>query len=625
MLSLDLMKYKDIITSFQNSLSEEVRSGLLKHRLDDTDRLEIRMNKRGNFSMRTIHENGCSGSYRAGATLYSLPESHKNFSTELWTVATTDFNVLTLLQMWPIEKMIFDDESRIVFDYLLTRYLQQIVQLHKKSQIKGSLAFRDCKEFPLMPYQRIALEGIINQESSALFMEQGTGKTPIAIARICNECGDTMSRILIVCPKNVRENWLKEFKKFSTLPGKSVVLRGDELNRIKLIIEMMKEEDRWSATICSYDIVGQTWMAMSMINWDLVILDESHFIKSPSTKRYRNILQLRDRSKSRMILTGTPVTNILFDLYAQFEFLGKGLSGFGSFKAFKNYYGKFNRNSKYSKLVDYQNVPMIKERLARLSYIISKEEALPDLPPKVYDIVEVEMTAEQKKFYKTLRDQLILEIEHDLEHVLTATNMFVKLLRLSQITSGFITWDTDDDTRNITLINPNPKLDMLMSLLKEKNQNEKTIIWACWVVDLRMIDAKLTEHNIDHTLYYGSTSDKDREIAVNRFNNDKNCKIFIGNPVTAGVGLNLLGHSNGECDVTHVIYYSQNWSMVARAQSEDRCHRKGTRKSVRYTDLCVLRTIDEEIRTRVVEQRITATEVQDIRDVLKRLSESLGD
>jgi len=623
------MKYENIIESFRNSLSDDDTEKFDRCHLRDTDRLDIRLNKRDNFTLRVMHQDGEKrGSYRAEDTLYHLPECHKNYRTAIWTGAATDFNVLALLQMWPIEKIIFDDESKIVFDYLLARYLQQMVHLKIKSTANGSLVFRDSKKFPLMKCQRIGLQGILRQESAALFMEQGTGKTPTTIARICNECSDKMQRVLIVCPKNVRQNWLNEFKKFSTVPGKAVVLRGVELNRVKLLIEMMKEEEeyKWSATICSYDIVGQTWKAMSMVNWDLVVLDESHFIKSPATKRFRHILLLRSRSKARMILTGTPVTNTLFDLYAQFEFLGKGLSGFGSFKAFKNYFGRFTNNGKFSKLIDYKNIPVIRERLARLSYIITKKEALPDLPEKVYDIVEVEMTAEQMKFYKTLRDQLILEIESELEkeQVLTATNMFVKLLRLSQITSGFISWDTDDGSKNITPIDPNPKMEMLVELFKEKDEFEKTIIWACWVPDIKMIDARLTQEGIDHVLYYGATSDNDREIATARFNGDDKCKVFVGNPVTAGVGLNLLGNE-GKCDVTHAIYYSQNWSMVTRTQSEDRCHRKGTRKSVRYTDLCVLRTIDEEIRARVVEQRITATAVQDIKGILKRLSESFGD
>lgn len=114
-----------------------------------------------------------------------------------------------------------------------------------------------------------------------------------------------------------------------------------------------------------------------------------------------------------------------------------------------------------------------------------------------------------------------------------------------------------------------------------------------------------------------------RERAVWAFNNDPTCTVFIGNPSAGGTAINLWGYNPERPEMTtncdRVIYYSQNWSMPVRSQSEDRCHRIGTRKSVRYTDLVVAGTIDEEIRARVLGKKMRAIEMQDLREVLERV------
>ncbi len=587
----------------------------------------------------------CNCSWPARTWPRRVPEVKEDYIRGTWWMAGTDFNVLLINSLWPSDRIIFDEDAKTLYFYLLTRFLHQA----KRSVIKSRYylqqqspedadTFIDSQSNPLLPYQRAALSTCINQEASALFMEQGTGKTPVVIARICNEAveADHMYRALIVCPKNVRANWLSEFQKFATVPGKMAAMRGPKFDRIKILVEAMKKEDdrQWTAVVCSYDIVERTWDAMKMIKWDLVVLDESHYIKSGATARWKQMAILRELADSRMCLTGTPICNSLMDIRTQLEFLGEGLSGFKSPVKFRQYYGRWEKRGQLQALVGYNHVPLIQERLARLSFQITKKDALPDLPDKVYDVVEVSMTKEQRRYYIELRDRLVLEIEAELaasdNKVVTARNALVKLLRLAQITSGFITYDKVDpenekEERQIDRIDPNPKIEALVELLKDKDPNDKTIIWACWVQDIKTIAARLREEGHDCVTFYGATSDEDREAAVERFNKDQRCKIFIGNPSAGGVGLNLLGYdydkkeANDHCNVTQAIYYSQNWSPQTRSQSEDRCHRKGTRTNVRYTDLCVPGTIDEEIRCRVLQKRQSAAEIQDVKSILQRI------
>jgi len=448
-----------------------------------------------------------------------LPERTRQAGSLIhWKIAATDFTVLVINAIWPHKQVVFDPDARIVYDYLLHRFVGQTMTARERATFKIKHAepeflFRDNERLPLAPYQRVALKGIMGQEGSALFMEQGTGKTPVVIARICNEAemnGSHLYRALIVAPKNVRTNWRNEFSRFATVPGKVAVLRGGQLARVKLLVEAFAKDanSKWVAIIASYETVSRSWEALRMIEWDLVVLDESHYIKSPRAKRTKKMLELRACSRQRMVLTGTPITNSLLDLFTQLEFLDEGQSGFLLWETFRQFYGKFVRRKRIRTLVSYKNVPLLQERLARIAFMIQKTEALPDLPPKMQNVEEVEMSKKQFELYCSVRDQLAVEIKEDMENAeragrpkqLTVNSVLTKLLRLAQITSGFIVWDAQysDDGEEVRKsrtehLAPNPKLEMLVKLLKEKGPTEKTVVWACWVADIVRIQARLEQ------------------------------------------------------------------------------------------------------------------------------------
>jgi SNF2 family DNA or RNA helicase len=484
-----------------------------------------------------------------------------------------------------------------------------------------------------------------------------------------------MYRALIVCPKNVRFNWHAEIHKFSTVPGKATVLRGGKQDRMMQTVEALVDDGSslFTAIICSYEtaIRGhetfRTLAGGTTEIFDLGVCDESHYIKSPYNKRLfefigqdtgkNRILGMRDLFRQRMNLTGTPVTNSLLDLWGQFEWLGEGLSGFNAWRQFRKFYAAFD--DKTAKADDhdtdeapaapvdtttdiskYSNIPLLQERLSRLAFMITKKEALPELMaqcPKTYDAIEVQMAPEQREAYMQLQNQLALEIEAGLEsRTMTPQNVLVQLLRLAQITSGYAVFDPELDDQGVPVprkssdvhyFSPNPKLEALVAELRACGPESKQIVWACFIPDVNAISQRLVDEGIDHVIFTGQTNDHDRAEAERRFNQDPVCRVFLGNPAAGGVGLNLRGYDPAlveqgqdhgmNCD--RVFYYSQGWSLVHRAQSEDRAHRRGTRVPVRYTDLVVPGTIDEEIRMRVVEKGLSATQLQDVREIMHRL------
>jgi len=192
----------------------------------------------------------------------------------------------------------------------------------------------------------------------------------------------------------------------------------------------------------------------------------------------------------------------------------------------------------------------------------------------------VELTPEQKKIYKQLSDSAIAMLQG---RALTVDNVLTEILRLHQITCGHF---RSDDGETIEV--PNNRISELLEVLDEAD--DKVIIWATYVADIKKIVDKLTaSYGHDSVVsYYGDTSTDERSEAVKRFQDDPNVRFFVGNPSTGGYGITLTA-------ATMVVYYSNSYNLEHRIQSEDRAHRIGQTKSVNYVDLCVAGTIDEKI------------------------------
>lgn len=499
----------------------------------------------------------------------------------------------------------------------------------------------------LLPYQIVAAQLAYMSNAFAFFMEQGTGKTPTAITTLGTWIheSDSFQRIIVVCPRNVVYNWVSEIHAFSPVKVKTAVIRGGEIKRLRKLASVMKPEEGFDAGIAviNYEGVLSMGEVFAHFDWDAVVLDESHYIKSSTSKRTKYFLnRLRDKARKRLELTGTPIANRPPDLWAQLEFLGTATSGFATFKGFKDFYARVRTDQEtgFTQIVGMQNVPVLKEVLARNAFIIRKDEAMPWLPEKQYSVESIEMSKAQTEMYKQLATALAIEIESDLDDdmagnkQLLVNNILTKLLRLGQITSGFVAWDPvlgpDGEVlrpRTIEDLPENPKIDWCVDAIKAIPHNEKYLFWSWMTHDIEALAARLDAAGIDYVKFTGSTSDEDRKEAERRFNCDPNCRVFIGNPAAGGTGLNLLGHDpknpdDYDTDATMSVYIAQNWNAVHRSQSEDRNHRRGTRKPVRVVTLCCPGTIDEDIHDRVSSKRQVALEIGDVKALLAKL---LGD
>lgn len=628
-------------------LTDATRQFLMPIRKSPRDRVFLSL-RGDNFFMRLFSQ-GIDGqmalpSANTANFPLRIPErKQSNTGRNCWNVAATDTTVAVIDASFGDGSVTFEDElTRSTYEFYKLSWTAQemVMEGVAKYHADGTLPKHDLtmnRHLPLEPYQQVACWASMLAGSYCLFMEQGTGKTATVIARIDTECArrETPLRVLVVCPKNVRTNWVNELSRFSVHKHKAAVLRGDLLKRTKTLVCTLTPTGGARFTVCvvAYEAAVGMIDTLKSVKWDLVVVDESHYIKTHSTKRTRAIWELRDCARSRMILTGTPITNSPLDLYAQLEFLGRGYSGFNTWKAFKKFYGvTVETEDGHEMFVDVQNMPIMQERMARRAFVVRKEDALPYLPPKRYSIEEVEMTKRQTDIYKKLRTQLMVEIEDamnsDRAAAVVINNVLTKLLRLAQVTSGFlpvqdvIEADGTVTEWHVEVFSPNPKLERLVEMMRDKGPDEKTIIWACFRHDLFSIHDALLDAGLDGVMFYGDTKDAEREEAIRRYNHDVDCKYFVSNPAAGGTGTNLIGYPPGREDefttnTTQMVYYSQNWSAVQRSQSEDRSHRRGTRERLLVTDLCVPGTIDEEIRARVTKYMSTAYQISDVRAIVR--------
>jgi SNF2 family DNA or RNA helicase len=210
-----------------------------------------------------------------------------------------------------------------------------------------------------------------------------------------------------------------------------------------------------------------------------------------------------------------------------------------------------------------------------------KEDCL-DLPDKVYIKREIEMSPEQKKVYKEMKKYAISELSGI--GTVSASSVITQIIRLHQISCGFASTD-DSEIKDI----PNSRTEELMQILSETEG--KVIIWANYRHDIQRLHGLIRKEYGENSVgtYYGDTSDVDREQLITKFQDKDNpLRFFIGNTQTGGYGITLTAANT-------VVYFSNNYDLEKRLQSEDRAHRIGQTNKVTYIDIVCKDTVDEKI------------------------------
>ena len=453
-------------------------------------------------------------------------------------------------------------------------------------------------KFKTKPYehQLEALEKSWAQETYALFMEMGTGKSKVLVDNIAMLYDRGAIRgALIVAPKGVYKNWdqiefpthLPEHVEHTKVLWEPNITKRKQVE-LDTLFDGKEDLKILIMNVEAFSTTKGLDFAERFLNIflgrALFGIDESTTIKTPTAKRTKNILKIGNLAKYRRILTGSPVTKSPLDLYSQCEFLDPYHLGHQSYYSFRARYANMidrNFGGRRVQIVgSYRRLPELTAKLEKFSYRVLKEDCL-DLPPKVFTKRIVELTDEQKKVYAQMKRMAIAELDGK---VMSTVNVMTQLMRLHQVTCGH--FKADDQT-----VKPvkNNRITALLELLEETDG--KVIIWANYVEDIKNIVGALKKAYGEASTveYHGGVDSTLRQDNIAQFQQKNGpTRYFVGNAQTGGYGITLTAANT-------VVYYSNSYDLEKRLQSEDRAHRIGQTGSVTYVDFIAENTIDERI------------------------------
>lgn len=474
----------------------------------------------------------------------------------------------------------------------------------------------DFSKFKTKPYrhQLECLNRFGRKQAFALLAEMGTGKTWIVINNIADlwasgEC----DAVLVFAPNGVHSNWTRlELPKHMPdwvrwkAAAWTATPKKDERQALESLFDAGNNELRvltmnWEALQSKRGADFAKSFAMNAERL-MIVCDESDAVKNPTAKRTKELMQLKGYSKWRRIMSGTPINNAPFDAFSQFTFLDSRILGTTSFYAFKAEYAEMLpptnalvqsiREKTGSRGVPqvvataggrpkYRNLDKLSSKIAPHSFRVLKKDCL-DLPDKIYKTLYFDLTPQQRVVYKKANDECRLAFEGEE----TPFNKLVAVTKLAQVTSGYYIHPLSDEP--VRIEGDNPKLDLTIDRIKAiVNSGEKVIVWARYRIEIEDIVARLKDEGIKPVEYHGGTKPGERVEAIDAFENGE-AQVFVGNQQAGGTGITLVAAS-------YVIYFSNNFSLRDRLQSEDRAHRIGQTKNVTYFNIAGKGTIDEAV------------------------------
>ena len=443
-------------------------------------------------------------------------------------------------------------------------------------------------------HQLKALEMSWKKEVFAYFMEMGTGKSKVLIDNISMLYDNgKINGVLIVAPKGVYKNWSD-----SEIPThmvdhieKNVVVWQSLINekQKQKLNSLFKTGEHLNVLVMNVEAFSTkkgVEFASKFLSCHraMIAIDESTTIKNPSAKRTKNILLLSEQSAYRRILTGSPVTKSPLDLFSQCEFLDPWLLGHESYYSFRTRYAMMRTANFGGRsvqiVVGYRNLSELTEKIKPFSYRCLKDDCL-DLPEKTYMKRSIQMTDEQQKIYRQMKEMALAYLNG--KQVTTAT-VITQLMRLHQITCGHFASD-DGEIQEVK----NNRIGELMNVLDEIEG--KAIIWAHYRHDIETIVKEVEKKYGSNSIvtYYGDTTTEDRQKAIKQIQDLSGpTRFLVGTPQTGGYGITLTAAST-------MVYYSNGYDLEKRQQSEARIDRIGQKKNMTYVDIICEETIDEKI------------------------------
>lgn len=420
-----------------------------------------------------------------------------------------------------------------------------------------------------------------------LLFEMGCGKTLTAIAIMgALYCQHKITRVLVVAPSSVCSVWPHDLAAFAAFPYEVRVLLGEKKQRLEALHSLTdypNTANRLLIAVINYEATHREGIFEALDGYaaDLIVCDESQRIKNPRAAQSRAVQMLGDRAACRLILSGTPVQNSVVDLYSQYRFLDPGVFG-ANFYAFRNRYCQMGGYGGHE-VVGFQHMDELVRKEHAIALRVTKAECL-DLPGQTFVRRYVQLEPEARRLYAQIARASCAELENG-EHV-TASIVLTKLLRLMQLTGGFVQADGGDRPRPAG----SAKLDALADILEDYVQEagQKLVVFARFRPEIAAICQLLEQRGIRYGHIDGEVPMDQRGAVVEEFQNDPGVKVFVAQIQTAGLGITLHAASAA-------VFYSLDFNYANYAQALARIHRIGQARPVTYIHLLAGHTVDERV------------------------------
>lgn len=417
-------------------------------------------------------------------------------------------------------------------------------------------------------YQSYATEFILSHPISAVFLEMGLGKSVITLSAIFDLCLDSflVCKVLVIAPLRVaRDTWPAEIKKWDHLKGLSYsVAVGTEKERI----DALKKQ----STVYIINRENVDWLVHKSgipFHFDMVVIDELSSFKSYGAKRFKSLLKVRPSVKRIVGLTGTPSSNGLMDLWAEFRILDLGQRLGRYISHYRNTYFKPDKRNAQI-IFSYKPLPGAEEEIYKQISDITISMKSTDylkMPEYVSNEVFVTLSEKEWKVYSDFKEDMVANLG---DEEIDAVNAAVLSGKLLQMANGAVY-----DSENKAHVIHDKKLDALEDLIE--GANGKPVLVAYWYKhDLERIKERFPVRQIQ--------SSKDIEAW-----NDGKIPIAVIHPVSAGHGLNL--QSGGST----LIWFGLTWSLELYQQTNARLYRQGQKDTVIVHHIITKNTIDEDV------------------------------
>ena len=443
---------------------------------------------------------------------------------------------------------------------------------------------------PLDPVQLAALEFAAGKPGVGWFLEQGLGKTLTALTEFDGLVKrNEADRMIVICPNTFKQGWHDEIVKHG-FDFDVHIFQSSKRNDATEFAS--RSHDNPPVFIINYEAARIKTVIAGLIKWAnrgraYLVIDESIQIKSPPTKSqqtkavhalaawnpYTNELM---HVRYVRILTGRPQTQGPHDLWGQLRVIGLVQSQ--NFYAFRGRYcvmGGF----KAKQVMAAQNQDQLAEIMAPVVFQAKKKDWLPALPTKRMTIRDYEMSGEQKRQYKSMEEEFLLEIESG---TVTVDVAIAKYAKLAQIQTGFI-YDEAGVARELVDPSDNPRLQLLLGILEDEVQGKTVVVYRHRAI-LPVLIRALAQY--DPAWIKGGMKPDEVEEQKTRFNNDPDCRLILAQCDAAKYGHTLLAGPAEEDRCRTMIFFESSYSADTRDQIEDRIHRRGqTGEYVLYMDL----------------------------------------